>query len=1034
MEDFSGLEYDQEHVCEEDVVIKTNGLLSHFNLPTQVASVRDITASLFVVLYESLFSDRLPGIVRQPLTKDDEINNCQMVIDVLSADVINDNLSHIHGTDIVQGKLQSISNLLDIFSFLYEYVIKQIESDIPTDTDDDVHYVDQQLPSGVQKLEMHLTDSVPDKGYFQSTSGGSDGSPSPFSKPAGFLGGAGHGDGSGAGNEAGYGVRGHEKMPISTPTARTRSSALPLSPVATAPSPIQLNATSFLMGHGTLDSTAELIQEGEQLERRFQEKRAFPPTRSVWEDTAATGRTEQFDFVGVRPVPTTVATYQRHDPPKTTTAAHTNVYPKTSVPVTPWGPALSGGSNPVYNHATLQPSRESNSYQNMSSAEPVPYVPRPSSTEQMNYPVRSLPYQGHQMTEILFQREPTIKGLSSSYGDLHNMVQQTAAMTRAAIDNSPMSHRNERDNLDITDLSRERQRIPKTEAHVLARELNQGSLLSHPYSAEPREIDRVALEANPYAVGDSTEIPTMGKESKHAGVYPDRAHKAVERIGVDLLDIEKIPPKIQTIPPNTDYTPLVRTGLRERVERKQLEKKQTTARSVPEPYKDTFTKERDVEREHTTKMKERYATVVDNIPSGSEVFEFHPKPRVKDMMADARRRRADGKDQVKLSTKLAEMGKPCLADVERQLETESRVYSGRQEYLQKLYDEEFGDVVEEVKNLMSKDQVLMDGMEEEYRKLMMIVGGGQTTAKKSKPAVEPKGYLLPSTKREKSVKVFKTPKKKPSVDLLPEVRARPLTIGKSEELMLLLLEEFPHLHMSDNTWHELWRRGIRQIENLTHAYEENKRHKSTAQFQLEEAARKHEVLAAIVKKQIDHNHKMSQIKDQKKQQVVLKNKLCDKRVQSARARRYYNEFQVRSRSRMLKRRSKEETIFRNLFKDGLAIQKERIHEVQRYAKDQREKLATKQQNEIDSLENYYRDQFELLVGKLMKDREEMKAREHAHHKVLETMKRDLRKKMDKEIVNIQNEMFRDDDDTYFRQLEADRMRQDLQVARYQTRV
>ena len=71
------------------------------------------------------------------MTREDEIHNCQMVVDVLSADVIKDNLSHIRGVDIVEGKVQSINNLLDIFTFLYEYVIKQIESDVPTDTEGD---------------------------------------------------------------------------------------------------------------------------------------------------------------------------------------------------------------------------------------------------------------------------------------------------------------------------------------------------------------------------------------------------------------------------------------------------------------------------------------------------------------------------------------------------------------------------------------------------------------------------------------------------------------------------------------------------------------------------------------------------------------------------------------------------------------------------------------------------------------------------------------------------------------------------------
>ena len=59
-----------------------------------------------------------------------------------------------------------------------------------------------------------------------------------------------------------------------------------------------------------------------------------------------------------------------------------------------------------------------------------------------------------------------------------------------------------------------------------------------------------------------------------------------------------------------------------------------------------------------------------------------------------------------------------------------------------------------------------------------------------------------------------------------------VAIGEEEELMPVLLEEFPHLYLSDFTWHELWRQGITQIEGLTRAYEENKRRKSKAQVQV----------------------------------------------------------------------------------------------------------------------------------------------------------------------------------------------------------
>jgi hypothetical protein len=44
-------------------------------------------------------------------------------------------------------------------------------------------------------------------------------------------------------------------------------------------------------------------------------------------------------------------------------------------------------------------------------------------------------------------------------------------------------------------------------------------------------------------------------------------------------------------------------------------------------------------------------------------------------------------------------------------------------------------------------------------------------------------------------------------------------------------------------------------------------------------------------------------------------------------------------------------IFRKLFKDGLEIQKDRIKDLRKYAKEQRDKQTTKQRNEVESLEN-----------------------------------------------------------------------------------
>ena len=55
---------------------------------------------------------------------------------------------------------------------------------------------------------------------------------------------------------------------------------------------------------------------------------------------------------------------------------------------------------------------------------------------------------------------------------------------------------------------------------------------------------------------------------------------------------------------------------------------------------------------------------------------------------------------------------------------------------------------------------------------------------------------------------------------------------------------------------------------------------------------------------------------------------------------------------------------------------------------------------------------------------------HIKLQVMEGMKKDLRKKMESEIKDLQQQLNRDDDDAYFRQLDADRVIQDLQMAKY----
>jgi centrosomal protein CEP95 len=84
-----------------------------------------------VYLSPSLFN--FPDIIRKPKSKEDEIHNCQSVINALSLDVLHTSLSQINGEDVAAGDRMAIVSLLEIFTSLMEYILNRIESDVSDD-------------------------------------------------------------------------------------------------------------------------------------------------------------------------------------------------------------------------------------------------------------------------------------------------------------------------------------------------------------------------------------------------------------------------------------------------------------------------------------------------------------------------------------------------------------------------------------------------------------------------------------------------------------------------------------------------------------------------------------------------------------------------------------------------------------------------------------------------------------------------------------------------------------------------------------
>ncbi|NXR08619.1 CEP95 protein, partial [Semnornis frantzii] len=258
-------------------------------------------------------------------------------------------------------------------------------------------------------------------------------------------------------------------------------------------------------------------------------------------------------------------------------------------------------------------------------------------------------------------------------------------------------------------------------------------------------------------------------------------------------------------------------------------------------------------------------------------------------------------------------------------------------------------------------------------------------------------------------------------------KAAPIKV-RDDDLLFQLLEEFPHLHISHHTMNKMWQKQLAQTEQLKAA---SGRSRPKLHNEVQQALKKQELLVGIIKKDQEHSRRLQELKQGIRRQKWAQNKLREKRQQAARARKYYEDYRVQLRAKMMRTRTREERIFKNLFEEGLEIQKQRLKDLRAYAREKRAEQRREHQNELESMENYYKDQFSMLAEALSQQHQEMQSREKAQAQMLQKTKRDLRSRMEKEIEQLQTAIMQSDDDTFFQELEADRLKSRLQMASFQ---
>ncbi|XP_074546793.1 centrosomal protein of 95 kDa-like isoform X2 [Halichoeres trimaculatus] len=260
-------------------------------------------------------------------------------------------------------------------------------------------------------------------------------------------------------------------------------------------------------------------------------------------------------------------------------------------------------------------------------------------------------------------------------------------------------------------------------------------------------------------------------------------------------------------------------------------------------------------------------------------------------------------------------------------------------------------------------------------------------------------------------------------------KATSMTV-KENELLPVLLEELPHLHITPHALGRMWEQQMQQVDRLHALSSSQGQRRNKLSSQVEEAQRKHDLLVELIRKDQDHSKRLRDFKERIQQQKSTQNRLKEQRQQIARAKKYHSDYHVQHRARLMRARTKEERMFRQLFEEGLELQKQQLREQRAHAREKRLEHQRRHQDHIKSLENYYKDQFSLLAEKLAQERQDIQVRKRAQEKALLKMKRELRSRMEREIGELQKIIIQNDEDDHFQELEVQRLRNRVHMASF----
>jgi len=161
--------------------------------------------------------------------------------------------------------------------------------------------------------------------------------------------------------------------------------------------------------------------------------------------------------------------------------------------------------------------------------------------------------------------------------------------------------------------------------------------------------------------------------------------------------------------------------------------------------------------------------------------------------------------------------------------------------------------------------------------------------------------------------------------------------------------------------------------------------------------------------------------DHVRKKAGVQSEIRDRREQLVRLKKMEMENDHERKSRVLKRQSHEEQLYKNLFARSLKLQKQRIIDERKGSRERRDEYDRQCAVKQESIENFYLQQYDMLRNQMNEEAKNQHTMEYAQKAALKKMESELKRKMRDQLSLLKEQLRNEEELSYFRLLDTDRL-------------